>query len=433
MSIDLHDQHDQHDESNQSNQSNQSEHELNEHDHRRVGRDLDLFASDPLAGPGLPLWLPDGAVIRSEIERLVAEESERGGCRRVYTPVLAKRELFERSGHWAKFAEDMFPPMDVGGEEYVLRPANCPHHALVYAARQRSFRDLPIRLSEVGAMFRSELSGVLSGLARVRQINLDDCHVFCRPDQIADEVALAIATVRRCYDLLGIEVAEYRLSRRGEGPNYLGSDEQWEFAESQLAAALGQLGLAYRDAPGEAAFYAPKIDLQVADSSGREESLSTIQLDFQQPERFDLSYVGSDGQKHRPVMIHRGLLSSMERMVSHLLESSGGALPVWLSPLQVVVLPVASAHETAADELLDRLREAGVRADVSLADETLGARVRRAQERKVPYAVVLGDREVADGGAAVRVRGGRQLSMPWQAFVASVSSRAAERSPDLDL
>jgi threonyl-tRNA synthetase len=404
---------------------------LDRNDHRRIGRDLDLFASDPLAGPGLPLWLPDGAVIRSELERLVAEESERGGCRRVYTPVLAKRELFERSGHWAKFADDMFPSVDVGGEEYVLRPANCPHHALVYAARQHSYRDLPIRLSELGAMFRSELSGVLSGLSRVRQINLDDCHVFCRPDQVADEVSLAIQAVRRCYALLGIEVAEYRLSRRGDGPTYLGSDEQWEFAESQLASALDRVGLPYRDAPGEAAFYAPKIDLQVLDPAGREESLSTIQLDFQLPERFDLSYIGSDGQKHRPVMIHRGLLSSMERMVAHLLEHSGGALPAWLSPVQVLVLPVAAPHESAASELVGRLRDTRLRAELDPADESLGARVRRAQERKVPYAVVLGDREVADSGAALRLRDGRQESLSWDALVEGVGRQVASRSAAL--
>jgi threonyl-tRNA synthetase len=265
----------------------------------------------------------------------------------------------------------------------------------------------------------------------VRQINLDDCHVFCRPDQVADEVAMAIQAVRRCYAMLGIEVAEYRLSRRGDGPNYLGSEEQWELAESQLAAALDQVGLPYRDAPGEAAFYAPKIDLQVVGPAGREESLSTIQLDFQLPERFDLSYIGSDGHKHRPVMIHRGLLSSMERMVAHLLEESGGALPAWLSPVQVLVLPVAAAHEPAASELVGHLRDARLRAEPGRADESLGARVRRAQERKVPYAVVLGDREVADCGAALRLRDGRQESMSWDALVEVVGRQVAGRSPDL--
>ena len=269
-------------------------------DHRRLGRELKLFATEPLVGAGLPLWLPDGAVIRAELERLAAEEAIRGGCQPVYTPVLAKRALFERSGHWAKFADDMFPPMRVGEEEFVLRPANCPHHALVYASEQRSYRDLPVRLAELGAMFRSELSGVLGGLARVRQINLDDTHVFCAPEQMPGEIALAVQSVQRCYRLLGIDVARYRLSRRGPGGGYLGGDDLWAAAEGHLAAVLRDLGLDYEDAPGEAAFYGPKIDVQVADPAGREETLSTVQLDFNQPERFDLCYIGPDGGRHRP-------------------------------------------------------------------------------------------------------------------------------------
>jgi threonyl-tRNA synthetase len=400
-------------------------------DHRRLGRELDVFATDPLSGPGLPLWLPDGAVVRAELERLVTEQADRDGCRRVYTPVLGKRELFERSGHWAKFAEDMFPVMNVGGEEYVLRPANCPHHALVYAARQHSFRDLPVRLAELGSMFRSESSGVLSGLSRVRQINLDDCHVFCRPDQVAAEVGLAVESVRRCYALLGVDVAAYRLSRRGPGDGYLGSAEQWAQAEATLASVLDGLGVAYRDAPGEAAFYGPKIDLQVLDPDGHEETLSTVQLDYQQPQRFDLGYIGSDGKRHRPVMIHRGLLSSMERMIAYLLERTGGAWPPWLAPVQIIVLPVAAAHEDAAGSLLARLGEAGLRAEVADAGETLGARIRRARERQVPYAAVLGDREIAEHTVALRLRDGRQRpGLPTAEFVEEVLARVRDRSAD---
>jgi threonyl-tRNA synthetase len=402
-------------------------------DHRRIGRELGLFASDPLAGPGLPLWLPDGAVVRAELERLVIEQADRDGCRRVYTPVLGKRELFELSGHCAKFADDMFPVMKVGGEDYVLRPANCPHHALVYAAGRYSFRDLPVRLAELGSMFRDELSGVLSGLSRVRQINLDDCHVFCRPDQVAAEVARAVGTVRRCYALLGIEVAAYRLSRRGSGGNYLGSFEQWEDAEATLAGVLDRLGLPYRDAPGEAAFYGPKIDFQIVDAGGHEETLSTVQLDFQQPQRFDLTYIGSDGRRHRPAMIHRGLLSSMERLVAHLLERTHGALPPWLAPVQVLVLPVAPAHEDAAARLLARLRAAGLRAEVLAAGETLGARIRRARHRRVPYVAVLGDREVADARVALRLRDGRHLSdLPVADLIDGLVARVRDRSIDLD-
>jgi threonyl-tRNA synthetase len=401
-------------------------------DHRRLGRELKLFATDPLVGAGLPLWLPDGAVIRAELERLAAEEAIRGGCQPVYTPVLAKRALFERSGHWAKFAGDMFPPMRVGEEEFVLRPANCPHHALVYASEQRSYRDLPVRLAELGAMFRSELSGVLGGLSRVRQINLDDTHVFCAPDQMPGEIARALRSVQRCYQLLGIGVARFRLSRRGDGDGYLGGDHLWSAAEGHLADALRDLGLGYQDAPGEAAFYGPKIDIQVADPAGREETLSTVQLDFNQPERLDLGYIGPDGGRNRPVMIHRGVLSAMERLVAHLIEQYGGAFPPWLAPVQVVVLPVAEPHAGSADSITGRLRAAGLRAQCDPADATLGARIRRARDRRIPYAAVIGDREDAGGLVALRLRDGRRLDgVGVERLVSEVSRQVADRCADL--
>src|SRR5260370_14135705 len=308
-------------------------------DHRRLGRELKLFATEPLVGAGLPLGMPDGAVIRAELERLVAEEAVRSGCQRVYTPVLARREASEGWGDWAKWADEMCPPMKVGEEELVLRPANCPHHALVYASEQRSFRDLPVRLAELGAMFRSELSGVLGGLSRVRQINLDDAHVFCAPDQVRDEIVRALESVLRCYRLLGIEITRFRLSRRDDGDGFLGADDLWSGAERQLAAALADLGLDYEDAQGEAAFYGPKIDVQVTDPAGREETLSTVQIDFNQPEPFGLRYIGSDGGRHQPVMIHRGGLSAMERLVAHLTELYNRPFPPRLCPRQAVVLP----------------------------------------------------------------------------------------------
>jgi threonyl-tRNA synthetase len=401
-------------------------------DHRRIGRELKLFATDPLVGAGLPLWLPDGAVIRAELEKLVAEEAIRGGCQRVFTPVLAKRALFERSGHWAKFADDMFPPMRVGEEEFVLRPANCPHHALVYASQQRSYRDLPIRLAELGAMFRSELSGVLGGLSRVRQINLDDTHVFCAPEQVPGEIARAVASVQRCYRLLGIEVARYRLSRRGDGDGYLGGKDLWAAAERDLAAALNKLGIDYEDAPGEAAFYGPKIDVQVADPAGREETLSTVQLDFNQPERFDLGFIGSDGGRYRPVMIHCGVLSAMERLAALLIERYDGAFPPWLAPVQVLVLPVAEQHEERAREIAARAGAAGLRAECDPADATLGARIRRARERKVPYLAVIGGRESASGQVALRLRDGRRLeAVALDGLIGEVSRQVADRSADL--
>ena len=401
-------------------------------DHRRLGRDLNLFATDPLAGAGLPLWLPDGAVIRAELERLAAEEAVRGGCQRVYTPVLAKRALFERSGHWAKFADDMFPPMRVGEEEFVLRPANCPHHALVYASEQRSYRDLPVRLAELGAMFRSELSGVLGGLSRVRQINLDDTHVFCAPDQVPGEITRALQSVQRCYRLLGIDVARYRLSRRGDGDGYLGADDLWADAERHLAVALRDLGLDYEDGPGEAAFYGPKIDIQVVDPAGREETLSTVQLDFNQPERFDLGYTGSDGASHRPVMIHRGVLSGMERLVAHLIERCDGAFPPWLAPVQVVVLPVAEPNTGQARDVAGRIRAAGLRAECDPADATLRARIRRARDRRISYIAVVGERENASGLVALRLRDGRRLDgVGVERLIGEVSHQVAGRSADL--
>jgi len=401
-------------------------------DHRQLGRELGLFRTDPLVGAGLPLWLPDGAIMRSELDRLAAEEAVRGGCQRVYTPVLAKRELYERSGHWAKFAGDMFPAMAVGGEELVLRPANCPHHALIYAAEQRSFRDLPVRLSELGSMFRSELSGVLGGLSRVRQINLDDTHVFCRPDQVAGEIVRGLESVQRCYQILGIEVTRYRLSRRGQGGAYLGDDGLWRGAERQLAAALSQLGLAYEDAAGEAAFYGPKIDVQVTDPAGREETLSTVQLDFNQPERFDLGYTGSDGGRHRPVMIHRGTLSAMERLVAYLIERYNGAFPPWLSPVQVLVLPVSDRQAGLAGSLADRISAAGLRAECDPADASLGARIRRAHGRRVPYVAVIGDSEAASGLLAVRLRDGRRLpGISAADLIAGITAQVACRSAGL--
>jgi threonyl-tRNA synthetase len=399
-------------------------------DHRRLGRELRLFTTDPMVGAGLPLWLPDGAVIRAELERLAAEEAVRGGCQRVFTPVLAKRELFERSGHWDKFSEDMFPPMKVGEEEFVLRPANCPHHALVYASEQRSFRDLPVRLAELGSMFRSELSGVLGGLSRVRQINLDDTHVFCAPEQVRGEIQRGVESVRRCYELLGISVARYRLSRRGSGDGYLGAGDLWADAERQLAATLTELGIDYEDAPGEAAFYGPKIDIQVNDPAGREETLSTVQLDFNQPERFGLGFIGSDGAKHRPVMIHRGVLSAMERIVAFLIEQYEGAFPPWLAPVQVLVLPVGDDHAERALSVADQLRVSGLRAGCDRADATLGARIRRAV--KVPYVAVIGDREVASGLVALRLRDGGQIAgVGLPQLISEISQQVSARSVKL--
>ncbi|MGF0116575.1 aminoacyl--tRNA ligase-related protein [Promicromonospora sp. Marseille-Q5078] len=367
-------------------------------DHRDLAAAMGIFTTSPLVGPGLPLWQPAGAVVRRELERLAEDVALAGGCEPVYTPVLGKRSLFERSGHWGKFAADMFPALDDGGDDpLVLRPANCPHHAQLYAAEPRSHRDLPVRYHELGAMFRAERSGVLSGLSRVRQINLDDTHVFCRPDQVADEVRAALDAVIDVLGVLGLELHHVRLSRRDGSGRWLGGPERWAEAEERLRAALGTSGLPWADGPGEAAFYGPKLDVQVRDARGHEETLATVQLDLNQPERFDLGYTAADGSRQRVVMIHRGTVGSMERMVAFLLEQHAGRLPVWLAPVQVCLLPVGGAE---VEGVARALRRRGARVRVE-ADGSLGNRVRLARGRRDALLAVRGPREAAAGVLAV--------------------------------
>ncbi|MGW0134560.1 threonine--tRNA ligase [Streptomyces sp. NPDC003299] len=382
---------------------------MHEHDHRRLGRELDLFGTDPLMGAGLPYWLPDGAVVRHTLEEYVREVERAAGYRHVYSPVLGKRELYEISGHWDLYSDDMFPPMRLGAEEVVLRPSLCPHHALIFRSRGRSYRELPYRVAELGGMYRSEPSGVLGGLTRVRAIQLNDAHIFCTLDQAVAEARGALELIARAHADLGIRAARYRLSLPGEGGKYVADPGLWRRATAMLRRVLAEAGIAYEEAPGEAAFYGPKIDVQVADGAGRESTLSTVQIDLHQPERFALSYVGADGARHRPVMVHRSVIGSVERVVAHLLEQHGGAFPVWLAPVQLVVLPVAAAQEERAWEVLAQARAAGVRAEVAGVEEgTLGARIRAA--RHVPYQAVIGPREAAGGHLSVRLRDGRRPS-----------------------
>ncbi|MFF5936768.1 threonine--tRNA ligase [Streptomyces sp. NPDC012508] len=379
------------------------------HDHRKLGRELDLFDTDPLIGAGLPYWLPDGAVVRHALEEYVREVERRAGYRHVYSPVLGKRELYEISGHWAHYSDDMFPPMELGGEQVVLRPSLCPHHAVIYRSRPHSHRDLPLRMAELGPMYRSELSGVLGGLTRVRAIQLNDAHIFCALEQVKEEAAGALELIRRAYEAMGIVPARYRLSLPGPGGKYVDAPELWRRSVDLLREVLDDSGLPYESAEGEAAFYGPKIDVQVADRAGRESTLSTVQIDFHQPERFDLRYIGADGARHRPVMIHRSVVGSVERAVAHLLEQHGGAFPGWLAPVQVVVLPVSESERAAAEALAARCVGRGLRAEVAGPDRgSLGARVREA--RLVPYQAVIGAREAADGLVALRLRDGRRLA-----------------------
>ncbi|NUP67078.1 MAG: threonine--tRNA ligase, partial [Nonomuraea sp.] len=319
-------------------------------DHRRLGRELGIFDTDPLIGSGLPYWLPAGAAVRKAVEDYVHELERRHGYQHVNSPVLGKRELYERSGHWAHYAEDMFPPMNVGGEEFVLRPSLCPHHAIVYRSRGRGRRELPLRVAELGGMYRSELSGVLGGLTRVRAIQLNDGHVFCAPEQAAAEVSAALDLIEAAHARLGVRAARYRLSLRGEGGKFVDDPEMWSRSESILRGVLDERGRAYDEERGEGAFYGPKIDVQIADPAGRESTLSTVQVDFFQPERFDLRYDGG----HRPVMVHRSVVGGIERLVAHLIEVHGGAFPAWLAPVQAVVLPLSDAERPAAEDVLRR-------------------------------------------------------------------------------
>jgi threonyl-tRNA synthetase len=401
------------------------------HDHRKLGRELGLFDTDALIGAGLPYWLPDGAAVRHALEEYVRDLERRRGYRHVYSPVLGKRELYEISGHWAHYRDDMFPPMELGGEQFVLRPSLCPHHALMYRSRAHSYRELPLRVAELGGMYRAELSGVLGGLQRVRAIQLNDAHIFCTLDQVAGEVRGALEMIGRAYQAMGIEPARYRLSLAGPGGKYVAAPELWRRSTELLVEALESCGLPYEEAEGEAAFYGPKIDVQLADSAGREFSLSTVQVDFHQPDRFDLEYVGPDGARHRPVMVHRSVVGSIERAVAHLIERHGGAFPAWLAPVQLVVLPVSEAEASQAAAFARRCVEAGLRAEAGDPERgSLGARIRQA--RLVPYQAIIGAKEAGDGRVSLRLRDGRALaSQPADDVLSRVLARVGEHSAEL--
>ncbi|WP_405604558.1 threonine--tRNA ligase [Streptomyces sp. NBC_01410] len=401
------------------------------HDHRKLGRELGLFDTDPLMGAGLPYWLPEGAAVRHALEEYIRDAERRAGYQHVYSPVLGKRELYEISGHWSHYSEDMFPPMDLGGEQVVLRPSLCPHHALIYRSRAHSYRELPLRMAELGGMYRSELSGVLGGLTRVRAIQLNDAHIFCTLDQAADEARAALELIRRAYGALGIRPARYRLSLPGPGGKYVADPEMWRRAAALLRDVLDASGVPYDAVEGEAAFYGPKIDVQIADGAGREATLSTVQVDFHQPERFDLHYIGPDGAKHRPVMVHRSVIGSVERAVAHLIEVHGGAFPAWLAPTQLVVLPVSEAESGRADALVRRCVAQGLRAEVAGQERgTLGARVRAA--RLVPYQAVIGAKEADGDQVALRLRDGRRLDvLPAAEVLSRIGALVAAHSTEL--
>ena len=379
-------------------------------DHRKIGKDLNLFMTHPLVGAGLPMYLPDGATIRRVLERYIQDKEIALGYSHVYTPDLATTNLYKTSGHWDHYKDDMFPIMKMDNEELVLRPMNCPHHMLIYKNELRSYRDLPIRIGELAHDFRYENSGAVCGLERVRQMCQNDAHLFVRPDQIKEEVGRVINLIFEVYlkDFgFSRDRFKFRLSLRDKNnvEKYIDNDEMWETAENQLRQILKELDIEFYEAEGEAAFYGPKIDIQIKSALGHDVTIPTCQLDFALPERFDLKFVGEDGEEHRPVVIHRAILGSSDRFISFLLEETKGMLPLWVAPHQVKILPIADRHIEYAEKVKEVLLKEGVRADVDARSEKIGYKIREAQLAKIPYMLIIGDKEIEENKVGVRVRG----------------------------
>ncbi|QQK81060.1 threonine--tRNA ligase [Salicibibacter cibi] len=405
--------------------------ERKERDHRKLGKELDLFTVDQKVGQGLPLWLPKGATIRRTIERYITDIEERLGYDHVYTPVLGSSELYKTSGHWDHYQDDMFPIMEMDNEDLVLRPMNCPHHMMVYKNDLHSYRELPIRIAELGMMHRHEMSGALAGLQRVRAMTLNDAHIFCRPDQMKDEFLRVVDLIQNVYQDFGINDYYFRLSYRDpeDKEKYVDNDEMWEKAQVLLKAAMDEHGTEYVEAVGEAAFYGPKLDVQVKTALGKDETLSTVQLDFHLPEQMDLTYIGEDGKEHRPVVIHRGVVSTMERFVAFLIEEYKGAFPTWLAPVQVQLIPVSpDIHGEYINQVKEKLQFAGIRVEADLRDEKLGYKIREAQTQKIPYTLVLGDKEMEANEVNIRKYGEKETNTKsLDAFVDQLSREISER------
>lgn len=383
--------------------------EAKQRDHRKLGKELGIFMLSQNVGAGLPFWLPKGATIRRIIERYIVDKEIECGYSHVYTPILANVDLYKTSGHWDHYQDGMFPPMDLGdGEMLVLRPMNCPHHMEIYNNEVHSYREFPIRIAELGMMHRYEKSGTLSGLQRVREMTLNDSHIFVRPDQIQEEFTRVLNLMKSVYEDFNIKDYKFRLSYRDpqNKEKYFDDDKMWDNAEKMLKKAMDDLGYDYFEAKGEAAFYGPKLDVQVKTAIGLEETLSTIQLDFLLPERFNLTYVGEDGKNtHRPVVIHRGIVSTMERFISYLIEEYKGAFPTWLAPVQVEILPISDDFNDYAYEVKNILKRKSIRVEVDDRSEKLGYKIREAYSKKIPYSLIVGEKEVVERSVSVRGRG----------------------------
>lgn len=380
--------------------------EAKQRDHRKLGKDLELFMTHKLVGSGLPMYLPNGATVRRLLERYIQDKEIRMGYKHVYTPSLANVELYKTSGHWDHYKEDMFPVMKMDNEELVLRPMNCPHHMLIFKSKMRSYKDLPIRIGELAHDFRYEDSGTVCGIERVREMCQNDAHLFVRPDQIKDEVGKVVKLILDVYKDFGFKDYKFRLSLRDKNDKhkYFDDDEMWDKAESQLREILTELGLDFYEAEGEAAFYGPKLDVQLKSAIGHDVTVSTCQLDFLLPERFELEYIGEDGKAHRPVVIHRAILGTLDRFMAFLIEETKGAFPTWLAPVQVKVLPISDKHLEYANKVKETLQDKEVRVEVDDRAEKIGYKIREAQLQKVPYMLVVGDKEQEAGEVGVRNR-----------------------------
>ena len=399
--------------------------ERKKRDHRKIGKDLEIFMTHELVGSGLPLYLPNGATVRRLLERYIVDKEVSLGYKHVYTPSLANVELYKTSGHWDHYKDDMFPAMDIGGEQLVLRPMNCPHHMLIYKNKLRSYKDLPIRIGELAHDFRYEDSGAVCGLERVREMCQNDAHLFVRPDQIKSEFKKVVELILAVYKDFGFEEYSFRLSLRDKNnkEKYFDDDEMWEKAESQLREILIELGVNFYEAEGEAAFYGPKLDVQLKSAIGHDVTVSTCQLDFLLPERFELEYIGEDGKPHRPVVIHRAILGTMDRFMCFLIEETKGAFPLWLSPVQVAILPISENEVEYAENVKELLCKNGFRVEVDSANEKIGYKIRQAQLSKVPYMIVVGKNEVENNTLSIRNRNGEKIdNIKFEEFLEKIKS-----------
>lgn len=403
--------------------------EAKKRDHRVLGKQLELFTFDDEVGPGLPLWLPKGAVLIDELEDLARQTECAAGYQRVRTPHICKESMYLRSGHLPYYAESMFPPMELEGVKYYLKPMNCPHHHKIFAAASRSYRDLPLRLAEYGTCYRYEQSGELFGLMRVRSLQMNDAHIYCTLDQFEEEFLAVCQMYLRYFELFGLENYLMRLSTHapaGLGAKYVDDREKWCRTEDLVRDAMVRGGINYEEVPDEAAFYGPKIDVEVWSAIGRQFTIATNQVDFAQPGRFGLTYTNAAGAEETPICIHRAPLGTHERFIGFLIEHYAGAFPVWLAPVQAVVLPIAERHAEYGGQIYQQLRAAGIRAELDAASETLNKRIRQAQTQKVPYMLIAGDREVEEGTVAIRQRSGEQLGpLPLAEAVARIGAETS--------